>query len=257
MSVYIESGFSGISYDLKHPRICWNSIGRRATIVASTETAGFEATNAASPFTYSSWRPETAESTFTMSLSTAEPVSYFAMAGHDLGSVGTLFDVELFVDGLWVSVSNTIAPTTDVDLVVLFDQRNATAVRVNFSIAAPTIAVIFAGDVIEIPQPQYASVGTPVDLASETEFMTNRAMRGAYVGRSKKRQRKRNDFPVSHVTEVWVRSVLSPFIEDAVSNPFFLVERPEGYPDAVSYRWLDRDILPERSGQKNLMSFTI
>lgn len=257
MSVFVEAGFEGINFNLKHPRICWNNIGRRATISASTAAEGFAAINAASPFTHSFWRPEATDSTFTMTLSQAEPVSYLAMSGHDLGEVGAQFDVELFVSGLWVSVSATISPQTDADLVVLFDQRIATAVRVTFSTATPTIAVIFAGDVIEVPLQQYANVGTPVDLASETDFMTNRSLRGAYVGRSVKRQRKVNEFPVSHVSEVWVRSVLAPFIEDAVFNPFFLAERPDGYADAVSYRWLDRDILPVRSGQNNLMSFTL
>lgn len=257
MSVYIESGFTGIAFPLSHPRICWNSIGRRATVSATSEAAGFAAVNAASPFTYSFWKPEVVPASFTMTLASAEPVAYIALAGHDLGAVGASFDVEVFVSGLWVAVATAIQPATNADLVVLCDQRDATAVRVTVSDAVPTIAVVAAGPVIEIPQQQYAAVGTPVDLANETEFFVNRTIGNAYVGRSVKRQRKVNRFPISNVPETWVRTVLQPFIEDAVSYPFFLAERPDGYPDAVSYRWETGDIQPERTGQANLMRFVL
>ena len=253
MSVVLESGFSGLVYPMTHPRICWNSIARRAVVSTDSEAAGFEAVNAASPFTYSFWRPEVLPASLTLTLPSAEPVAYIAFADHDLGSVGASLDIEVFASGLWVSVVAGLQPASDADLVVLCAERNATAVRVTVSGAVPTIAVIAAGPVIEVPQMQYADVGTPVDLSGETEYRTTRTIGNAYVGRSVKRQRNINRFPIANVTEGWVRSVLAPFIADAVSYPYFLAERPQDYPDAVSYRWQMEDIRPERTGRADLM----
>lgn len=254
MSVFIEAGFSGQAYDLNHPRLCWNSIARRATVTASTEEAGFEAINAASPFTYSAWKPTAVVATYDMVLPAPEAISYVAFSSHTFGTSGCTIQIQRpNGSGGWINTGPSIQPDNDEDIVVLLSSRDLASLRIRMTGAVGSVAVIAAGDVIELPQMVYAGAPTPIHLARVTEFDTNRTVNGQWVGRTVKRRKNENEFKLEHVTEAWVNTVLDPFIENVQEYPYFLVEQPAKHPQALSYRWRDEPIVPRRMGIRDYM----
>lgn len=257
MSVFFNSGYAGENFDMRHPRIGWNSITRRGTIVASSTADGFSAAEAATPLTYSYWRPVSLPATYTITLPMAEDVGFVGLVGPGLGTSGVRIRAQVDRNGSFIGVGPPAEPTGRDEVMILFGTETTTRVRLIFSQAAPTIAVIAAGPVIEMPSRVYKRLQTPIDMATVTEFNLNRARSGQYLGRSVRAQRNMNDFPVSHLPEPWVRQTLQPFLADALEYPFFLAERPATTPDAVSYRWPDADIVPRRMGVLNHMEVVL
>lgn len=253
--IYFESGITGNA-----PRIGWNNAMRRGTVTASSEEVGFEVENIASPFEYNYWQGTSATFDWVrLQLSSAETINAVCIQEHNLGTLGTSVRLQIpDGGGGWTPVGPLVSPTDDEPIVVLLSDRSLDDMRVAFTGASPTIAVMYLCEVLELPQNVYAGVGTPVNMARNTTYQTTQTVSGKWVGRTIQRQRNYNDFPVKHLTETWVQTNLDPFIEDARSYPYFLCERPEDYPNALSYRWRESDILPSRMGVGgNLMEVTL
>lgn len=79
MSVYIQTGFNGITYDLNHPRIAYNR-RRAGTGTGSTEAAGFAAVNAGSVRVDTAWRPTAIPATWTNIFLNPRNVEYVGIA---------------------------------------------------------------------------------------------------------------------------------------------------------------------------------
>lgn len=259
MSAYFAAGFAGNDFPLTHPVIAWNNIARRATIAVSTEETGREGINAASPFTYDTWKPTAVSATYQLTLPAAENIAAMCIDTHDLGTAGTTVQFQVTDGGAgWDDVGPAISPTTDAPIMLLFARQATDDVRLVFTGAIPTIAVIHVSDVIELPTRVYAGVGTPIDLANTAEALNTESAGGQFLGRSIQRVTQDNNVPVRHLAEPYVRATLAPLIADAREYPYFLAERPLAYPDAVSYRWRrGLGIQPERMGVSNLMQVTL
>lgn len=259
MTCYFEDAFAGNDYPLTHPVIAWNNIARRATIVVSTEETGRGGVNAASPFTYDLWKPTAVAATYQMTLPAAENIAAMCIDTHDLGTVGGTVQMQETDGGAgWDDIGPAISPTDDSPIMLLFARRSTDDVRLQFTTAIPTIAVIHVSDVIELPQRVYAGVGTPIDLANTAEAENTESAKGQFLGRSIRRVIQDNDFPVQHLKEAYVRDTLAPLIEDAREYPYFLAERPIEFGAAVSYRWRrGLSIQPERMGVRDMMQVTL
>lgn len=257
--IYFESGFVGNTYDLEHPRILWNSVTRRGTVAVSSEENGFEGVNAATATTYDAWQPETLAATWTLTFDTAETVSAVAIDAHTIGSTESL--VQIMEDdggGGWQNIQPQESPSDDSPIAFLFSERSLEKVRVRIvGTTPPKLGVIHVCKALELPQRVYMGAPTPIDMGKVTGFQTNQSATGQYLGRSIRTEKPQNDFTVSNLTETWVRSNLLPFMDDAREYPYFLLERPQTRPTALSYRWRDRDIRPERIGATNLMQVAL
>lgn len=258
MSIHLEADFVGDEWPLTHPRICGMSVVGAGTIAVTNEQAGFEGVNAADPRGTSFWKPSAVPANFQVTMAADVSVSYFAIYGHDLGTVGGSVTLQKS-NGLggFEDVSAAITPASNDPLIFLCKPFESSLFRLVFAGAIPTIGVIYIGKAIEVPVRAYTSIGTPANLARKTEFTNNRATKGAFMGRSIKRQLNMSALPIEHVTEYWVQNTLDPFIQDAISNPYFVAENPHQYPAAVQYKWTSGDIIPERLGLKNLMKVTV
>jgi len=256
--IYFESGFVGNIYDLDHPRVLWNSICRRATVAASTEVAGRSAVNAATATTFDKRQASALPAWWELTFDAAETISAIAIDTHTIGSAGASIAVQEWNGASWVDVVAAVSPADDAPIAFLFEARTTDRIRIYITGAtAPTIAVIHCSDALELPQKVYMGVSTPVDMALVTEYETNQSAQGQYLGRSTARQKNMNDFSVAHLTERFVREDLFPFIKDAREYPYFLLERPYQTPTALSYRWRDDDIRPERTGITNHMQVSL
>lgn len=251
--IYFETDYVGEVYNLEHPRVLWNSVSRRGTVAVSTEATGFEGVNAATATTYDAWKPTALPATWTLTFDTSEQVNAVAIDTHTCGTSGATVVVQEWTGSVWADVVSG-TPTDDEPMAFLFSARTTDRLRINVTgSTAPSIAVIHCSYALEIPQPVYMGATTPIDMALQTEFETVQSAEGHYLGRSIMRRKNKNDFTVQHLTETYVRATLMPFIKDARTYPYFLLERPYTRPTALSYRWMDQDIVPDRMGIKNLM----
>jgi len=272
--IYFETDYVGEVYNLEHPRVLWNSISRRGTVAVSTEAAGFEGVNAATATTYDAWKPTALPATWTLTFDTSEQVNAVAIDTHTCGTSGATVTVQEWTGSAWADVVSG-TPIDDEPMAFLFASRSTDMIRLSINTTLPTlrldfstetyttgapipsIAVIHCSYALEIPQPVYMGAATPIDMALQTEFETVQSAEGQYLGRSIMRRKNKNDFNVQHLTETYVRATLMPFIKDARAYPYFLLERPYTRPTALSYRWMDQDIVPDRMGIKNLMQVSL
>lgn len=255
MSVYIANGYTA-TYGADNPVIGWNSAGKRGVAIASTAATGYIAANALDPMTYNYWRPTALPANFLLTTSSAETFSYCGIAAHNLGSTESTVSVEVFTGGAWANVM-TVEPENDSAIMVLFPPVDATSIRVVIEGSlVPTVGVIYFGEALELPHRTYQGY-TPIDLAKNTDFETNVTRGGMFAGRTIRRSGASNNFTVNNIPEDWVRDNFLDFISESLTRPFFLAERPTGYPDAVGYMFTTADIHPQRTGPRNLMSITL
>lgn len=253
MTTIIQSGYTGTTYPMTHPRIGWNSTAKRGSATVSTAATGYPAANALDPLTYSFWRPTALPATFEISTADAETISYCGIAGHDLGTAGATVEFQVWEGGSWVA-KGSVTPTTDAAIMFLCSPVSTTKARISISGSTiPTIAVVAFGAALELPDRAYQGY-TPIDLASVTEFTTNMTEGGQFAGRSVKRRGRKNTFTLTLLSEAWIRATGAAFFEEALERPFFLSERPGDYPDAVDYMWTEGDVTPTRSGPKTYMT---
>lgn len=251
--IYFETDYVGEVYDLMHPRVLWNSISRRGTVAVSTEAAGFLGVNAATATTFDRWKPTALPATWTLTFDTSEAINAVAIDTHTLGTSGATVTVQEWTGAAWADVVAG-TPVDDEPIAFLFAARTTDRIRVSIAGSTiPSIAVIHCSYALELPQRVYMGAPVPIDMALQTEFDTTQSADGHYMGRSIQRVKNNNNFTIAHLTEYYVRNTLMPFIRDARTYPYFLLERPWQIPTALSYRWMEGDIVPERMGITNLM----
>lgn len=255
--IYFETNFVGNTFRLDHPRVLWNSATRRGTVTASSSADGYAAVNAATATTWDRWKPTELPAWWSLSF-TEETISALAIDTHTLGTSGASVAVQEWNGSGWVDLIAAVSPSDDAPIAFLFRERAADRIRLYITGAAvPSIAVVHVSEALELPQRVYMGAPTPIDLALRTEFETTQSANGQWMGRSVSRFKNENDFTVQHLTERYVREVFFPFIKDAREYPYFLLERPYSFPAALSYRWRDDDIRPERMGIKSYMQVSL
>lgn len=254
--IYFETNYVGEVHDLRHPRVLWNSATRRGTLAVSSEATGFAGVNSMTATEADEWKPTAMPATWTLTM-TAETISAVGINQHNIGTSGATVTVQEW-DGLaWVDII-AATPSDDAPIAFLFKARLVDRIRLSFTgDTAPTVGVVYACEALEIPQKVYMGAPTPVDLARNTTYDSTMSTGGRYMGRSIKYAKNKNDFSVEHLTEYYVRNTLDPFIQDARVYPYFLLERPIKYPTALSYRWMDEDITPQRMGIRDFMSVNL
>lgn len=259
MTTIIESGFLGNDYPLTHPRILWDNIGRRDTtiVTATSEADGFEAELAVADEDYCGWKPETgAAATLTFTMGLPEYVSALGVVGDFATANATITFQVHQPGGSWETVGS-IAPERDGPVLCLCERRACDYVRITVEGTDPaTVYVFAAGDALELPVRSYAG-HTPIDLSKSITFEENRSETGALLGRSYKYAMVETTFDLRHISEEWYREHFVPFAESAILHPFFVAERPDGYPDAMGYCTVSNAIVPGRMGLRDLVEVSL
>lgn len=112
------------------------------------------------------------------------------------------------------------------------------------------------GKALEMERPIYGG-HTPISLSRTTTIRGNRTEEGQFAGRSVIRRGAIGAWTWSHLTAAWVRRYLQPFIEEARTRPFFILWRPETFPDEAAYCWTEGDLSAQNMGLRDYMSFTL
>lgn len=265
MSVYIQTGFNGITYDLNHPRI---AIQRRGKVqaTASTEAAGFDALNASNVRVDTAWRPTAVPANWKIIFLTPPNLEYVGIAAHDLGTQNATIDIQTTSDGgsTWDTIAGLggLTPDDDSPIFCLFDTVNVDGYRVNITAAdsEPTIATIGAGRVQEWPR-KAVWTGTPITEGDRVSFSNNSSETGVWLGRTKTSDGLEFPFTVNNLSEDFRTGDFKTFKDYANGEDaaFFIAPRPLDYPDEVAYAWaadtvrMTRDTPNKRvSGSVNL-----
>jgi len=69
---------------------------------------------------------------------------------------------------------------------------------------------------------------------------------GQWLGRTRVRAALQISMTVQHLSEAWVESTWDAFATHAESNPFFIADKPGGYPKSCAYAWSGSDLRAER-----------
>lgn len=243
MSVYVASGFTGMTYGLTHGRVCWDAF--TGTVMGSTAAAGFPAVNAASVRTDSAWRPTVLPATWTLTFAAPQTVSFIAIAKHDLGTLNATIAVEYDAAGgleAWEAFAGlgAVQPSDDSPILFLVPATSSDAIRIRITAADgnPTIAVIRAGRADEWPRP-FVWTGVPITEGDRISFDLTTSMTGNWLGRSVASDGLQFDLTMNHASEEWRQGAFAAFKRYANGNDaaFFVAPRPANYPNEVAYAW--------------------
>jgi hypothetical protein len=242
--IVLKPYFPGILYPLEHPRIGWRKA--LGTIAASTEAAGFDAANAGTDRTDSFWKATALPATWTVTLASAQVLSYAGIAAHDIATEGATVFFETWDGAAWVTQGNT-TPSDNSTIFFLFNETETTQYRVRITgTDAPHIGVIRAGRVMEFPRLSTYSPSVSFERSQETSYNTNLTDGGQWAGRSVTRRELRPRMDVDHLPEEWIQDEFEPFREAARVAPFFIADRPSQYPASVAYAFATAEITPDR-----------
>lgn len=263
MAVVIETGFTGITYDLTHLRIGWRRITGTAT--ASSAAAGFAASNANTVRTDSAWRSDSlpgSAATWTLTFDADADVSYVGIAGHDLGTQNATVEIEVS-DGLggWDAVAgSSVSPVNDDVILWLFDTVNTDAIRLTISVADddPTIAVVSAGAVTEWPR-RAVWTGTPITESDTVTFVNNLSDTGNWLGRTRTQTGQEFSVQVNNLPETWRVGELPDFKAHANGEDatFFIALRPGDDPNELAYAWSTDTVMATRDRNNRPISGSI
>ena len=254
------SGYSPLPpFPLSHARIGIDSICTRENITASSQAAGYPAFNPASPWTNDRWKPEVLPADWTCDAGTGVDTNYIAIAGHNLATYGNSIGIDFSTDGTTWTELYTFQPAANVPIMILYETETARyfRVRVFGGSGIPEIGVIYIGLTLDMQRCISGSF-SPFVMNYDTTIYGARSGGGQFTARTIQRQGVKFSADWQSLTADWCRQYLHPFIKKARYRPFFILWRPDLYPDEAAYVFTQGDVAaPTYSGNRNFMNFSI
>jgi hypothetical protein len=229
-----------------NPRIGYHNLVTEANVFADLEDPDFPAVNMANPATYIKWKGEetTSEQAVGMALGAADTVNYFAIARHNLGTIGAeyVFSYSTNGGGTWTALTTPRIPGDDYVIMHEFPDTFASHFKLEMTSNgdAPEIAVLYIGRITRLQRRIYVG-HTPFPFGRNTTVSTGVSEEGEFLGRSVRRRMYESAVTMQNITASYYRSVIDPFFHAAASVPFFWAWRPSSYPLEVGYSWLEGD----------------
>jgi hypothetical protein len=233
------------------------------SITTTTAAVGFPASKLLDPSTHQRWRgtSATADEYITASFSPFHGWSYFAVAGHNFGSIGAMLSVAYHTTGdspnAWVQV---IAPTLAVDdAPILFRWTPVTCdgarLRIQQvggsppSLPPPEAAVVYTGDPLLIMERgiDIENDHVPLKFGHRANIVSGMSESGNFLGRIVVSSYLESRAEFKHITPAFYRSSIEPFINFSKLKPFFWVWNPLEYPSEVGYAWMTNEPQPATS----------
>lgn len=232
---------------LTHARVLWQALP--GTVSATSAAGGYPAERAAEVDTASWWQPAAAPAGWIITYDAAQTVDAVGIAAHELAGVKVY--IAALLAGVWQNLA-TLTPVDNGAILVLLPQVETTSIRVWIDVVAP-IGVIYTGRALAMPVPEYTALPM-LDLCRQATLTSYVSEGGQLLARFVQRQGRAGTCAWNHLPEDWYRAAFDPFARAALTEPFFLAARPEGYPEDCVYGWVDAPIVPARMGVKNFLS---
>jgi hypothetical protein len=238
------------------PWIGYHSVVLGTNVSATSEAAGFTATNLGNTSTAEKWRGgDTSTQSVVVAEGNVEECDYFGLAKHNLGSTGATIKLQSSPDGsVWTDVTEDVMPATDYAIMYRFEAatHNFWRLLIVPGSAAPQIAVFYLGRLLVAQRSIYVN-HTPLTLGRNQAVTTGRSDNGQFLGRVLRREFLKTSVQLNNLTPDWYRTYFDPFAEASSVAPFFWAWRPEDYPEEVGYAWIQGAITPSNARANGMM----
>lgn len=268
MTVVISSSYviansisGGGTINANNPLIGWRNIVVAGVIASTTEQEGFPVENLANPLTHLRWAGELtlADEFVTVPNDDTADLDYIGIARHNFFSAQIAVSIEHESSpGVWTELIAPVIVPNDGPILFRFPKLAYAALRIRMQpgSAAPTMAVVYVGELLVIQRRLYVG-HTPINFGRELSLANNRSISGAFLGRIVLGHATRTQASFRNLTPDWVRSYVEPFLRAAEQIPFFFAWRPEAYPYEVGYVWLTEDAKPSNQSPNGMMQFDL
>lgn len=246
--IYTAAYAAAAAYPMTHARILWDRLG--GAVAASSEEDGFAAENAARIDTASWWIPAASPATWEITFAVPRRVDAVGIAAHKL--VGAEVTIQVLIDGVWHARA-VVTPADNSALLVLFEPSDAVEAVQIVTDTVARVGVISVGAAFVMLREGYSALGL-ADLGRQATLTSYVSEGGQLMGRFIQRLGLAAPYAWEHLPEDWYRDVFDPFAVSALTEPFFIAARPEGYPQDCAYAWVDSPIVPKRMGVRNFLS---
>lgn len=258
MSVYVSPTIdvSG-TFPLNHARIGYDNNVPASTLTASTEEAGFEADSMQNQLTYEYWRPTAMPAEVVIDMGAVISFNYIGLAAHDLGTQNVTVTASHSADNIsYTAIDITAVPTDDSAIFLLFNQvTTARYIKLTFTGSTVfSLGVVYSGNTLDMYRPFYSG-HTPDSMGRKTTVKPTKSIGGQWLGRSIIRTGFMNGYEWSNIPVDWYRANVDPFAVAAQLYPFFIAWNILEEPEDCLYAWVSKDISPQLSGTRDLVSF--
>tara|TARA_R110002020_G_scaffold451901_1_gene666113 strand:- start:5813 stop:6574 length:762 start_codon:yes stop_codon:yes gene_type:complete len=221
------------------PRVLYDNEFINATsVVASTETPGFEGANVYDWKTNTSWIPTATGSTLTATFSSPVTADSLAIYKHTLGTTSCTIDLEYF-SGSWLTAVS-ISPSDDTAVMETFTAQSSTQWRILLTYAGddPRIAIAAFGQFMEFERGLALGYASPY-LSSVPDILNAVTKGGNLIGRTQLSPKNQTTMSVNNMTDSFVRDTWLPFATHIQQYPFFMLWLKRDYPDEAAYCWTE------------------
>jgi len=219
---------------------------------------------AATGTTFDSWiaTPSGGQVTLELELTTAQSLSFAAIAAHNLGTIGADVRVQFSTDGgsIWTDAGAGItSPEDDQAIAFYFDAITSDHWRFKVTGAGSNdveIAVALFSNPITIEQRIYQGYAPPI-TPNAVDLQSNVSEGGNLLGSATVRKGSRASAGLTHIDPTFLRGATWTSFQAHFNGGggFFWLWRPTKYEDAF-YAWRDGGVIaPTNSGPKEYMSF--
>lgn len=256
-SVWVQ-GTSYLGYDSVYLR-------DGAVVASDAEDVGFPDTNATSwLITGGGWQATAdPEINLAVTLPASESVNSYALAKHNLGTLGATVKLQHSDDGTaWTDFTDSEKLPGDDKVIFFVSDTPVTAQywRLNFTglSGGDTLIVgqAFIGLSLRMfspPEPGF----TPPELASNNKYISSRADGGDFLGRSLIRRGSKMSFSNSIVHKDWIRDNWQAVMTAIEKTPFYYAWDTFNYPTEVAYCYVDSDIDIPKYVNSNYFSLSL
>ncbi len=236
-----------------YARIGWHTITRTAALTASSARDGWPASAVKNPTTYDRWSPTAFPAWLKFDALSAVDIDYVGLGSHTLR--GADVKVQYSQDDVTWTDAITVQPSRDDALLAWWEPITARYWRILITGAADLshLGVVHLGRILTMPRGLTGGRGVGV-LQRSSDILPSRSDSGQFLGRTVIRRGHAPRYRWDNLPAQWYRDHFDPFVESALSFPFFIAANPARWPDDVLYAWTTDDIEPRYTGQRDWMS---
>ncbi len=264
--VLTDSTSGGGIVNADNPVVGWRTSATAGVISTTTAAAGFPASNMANPATHLRWLGVVSDPAVDEHVTVGNPevadLDYIAIARHNLGSAAIPVSVEyLDVESspqAWEELIEPVLLPDDGPALFRLPRLAYAQLRLRLQpgTAAPTIAVLYCGELLTIQRRLYVG-HTPIHMGRELMTANPKSIAGNFLGRIVLGEKRRTSVALRNLTPDWYRTQMEPFIKAAEEIPFFWAWRPGAYPLEVGYCWLAGDPVPKNQLANGMMQIDL
>lgn len=230
----LDSYLAGNSV-LRNDQIGYMNLLQTAVLTPSSTLPGFNSSTLRNGLTQIYWRPSSLPATLDIAPTETQQVNYCGLAGHNLADAGITVYLQASTGAGYFDIA-AVTPETNEPIVFLFEPANYPTYRLRFEDPGAlgvlfSLAVVYLGQSLEMERgPDFGYA--PIELSRDDRIMPQMSGSGGFIGSVVEKRGNRSSISYSNLTNAWYRRYFDPFVDAAVSRPFFHISLPE--PDQQS-----------------------